>query len=268
MTQILDLMEELGLQGGDSEVQPNSRTYCAGKHVMNFEPSQCICLANASIFSKICVVVLDALARSKNWKASNQSLDILQRMENFYAEGYESVRPCARAYSIVITTIARSKRRGKAELAQEILRRMESEYRKGNIAARPTVYSYNAVLNAAAFTNGDEIEQEQAFKVACLTFDELRMSDYLQPSHVSYGTFLKCIKNLMPKSSIRDDLVKGVFRRCCRDGQVGDLVLRNMKGLSSPDFYQTLLEGVEDADYGLPKKWSANVRERYSALRT
>lgn len=210
--------------------------------------------------------VLDALAKSKNWKATNESLDILTRMEEFYAEGHESVRPCARAYSIVISTIGRSKRKGKAEMAQDILHRMESEYRKGNVAARPNVYSYNAVLNAAAFTNGDEREQEEAFKVACLTFDELRMSNYLQPSHVSYGTFLKAIKKLMPESDVRNDLVKGLFRRCCRDGQVGDLVLLNMKALTSPDFYQTLLEGV--ADYGLPKSWSANVKERDAAMRT
>ncbi len=46
-------MEELGLQGGDSDVQPNSRTYCA---------------------------VLDTLARSKSQKACSMSLEILQRM--------------------------------------------------------------------------------------------------------------------------------------------------------------------------------------------
>jgi len=239
VTQLLNLMEELGLQGGDSNVEPNSRTYCT---------------------------VLDALSRSKSWKAVSQSLEILTRMEEFYSEGHECVRPCARAYSIVISTIARSKKKGKAELAQEILHRMESEYRKGNDSARPTVYSYNAVLNAAAFTNGDEKEQEQAFKVACLTFDELRNSDYLRPSHVSYGTFLKAIEKLMPESDVRNDLVKGLFRRCCRDGQVGDLVLRSMKSLTTPDLYQSLLEGV--ADYGLPKSWSANVRERDSKLRT
>ena len=54
VTQILSLMEELGLKGGDSDVQPNSRTYCS---------------------------VLDTLARSKNFKAYNKSLEILQRME-------------------------------------------------------------------------------------------------------------------------------------------------------------------------------------------
>ena len=46
-------MEELGLQGGDSDVQPNSRTYCT---------------------------VLDTLARSKSYKACKMSLEILQRM--------------------------------------------------------------------------------------------------------------------------------------------------------------------------------------------
>ena len=84
---------------------------------------------------------------------------------------------------------------------------MESEYIGGNSACCPNVYSYNAVLNATAFWDRDEKEEEEAFKVACLIIDELQMSDYLQPSHVSYGTFLKAIKNLMQESDVRDNLV-------------------------------------------------------------
>lgn len=236
VTQILSLMEELGLQGGDSECSPNSRTYCA---------------------------VLDTLARSKNYKAYDKSLEILQRMEDLYSEGYDSVRPCTRAYSIVLSTIARSRRQNKALKAQELLHRMESEYRGGNSACRPNVYSYNAVLNAAAFSVREEKEHEDAFKVACLTFDELRMSDYLQPSDVSYGTFLKAIKKLMPESEVRENLVKGLFRKCCKDGLVSNFVLKEMADLSTPDLYQTLLKGVTN-DYGnLPTSWSTNVKESY-----
>mmetsp|Transcript_27035 Transcript_27035/g.54023 ORF Transcript_27035/g.54023 Transcript_27035/m.54023 type:complete len:937 (-) Transcript_27035:229-3039(-) len=235
VTQILSTMEELGLQGGDESVAPNSRTYCA---------------------------VLDCIARSRNFKAYNKALEVIERMEDFHAEGHESTRPCARAYSIVISTIARSRKRDKAVKAQDMLRRMESEYVKGNVAARPTVYSYNGVLNAAAFTSGDERDQEEAFRVACLTFDELRISEYLQPTHVSYGTFLKAIRKLMPDSEIREKLVTSVFRRCCKEGLVGEMVLREMKALSSPDFYQSLLEEI-DTKLGIPpKSFSANVVER------
>lgn len=130
-------------------------------------------------------------------------------MEDFYNQGYDSVRPCVRAYSIVLSIIARSRRKDKAVKAQEILHRMESEHRNGNASCRPNVYSYNAVLNAAAFSGRDEREQEDAFRVACSTFDELRMSDYLEPSDISYGTFLKAIKHLMPESEVRANLVKG-----------------------------------------------------------
>jgi len=235
VTQILSLMEELGFKGGDSDVQPNSRTYCS---------------------------VLDTLAKSKNFKAYDKSLDLLQRMEDLYNDGYDSVRPCTRAYSIVLSTIARSRRKSKAIEAQDLLHRMESEYRGGNSACRPNVYSYNAVLNAAAFSGRDEIEQEEAFRVACLTFDELRMSDYLQPTHISYGTFLKAIKHLMPESDVRNDLVKGLFRKCCRDGLVSEFVLKETADLSTPGLYQSLLEGVTNDFGNLPKSWSANVSER------
>ncbi|KAL9187799.1 hypothetical protein ACHAXT_006177 [Thalassiosira profunda] len=239
VTQLLSLMEELGLQGGDRDVTPNSRTYCA---------------------------VLDTLSRSRNWNACNKSLEILERMENYFSEGYDSVRPCARAYSIVLSTIARSRKKNKAVMAQDLLHRMESEYRSGNSACRPNIYSYNAVLNAAAFSGRDEKEQEDAFKVACLTFDELRMSEHVKPSSVSYGTFLKAIKKLMPESDVRDDLVKGLFRKCSQEGLVSDFVLKEMADLSTPDLYQSLLKGVTNSYGNLPKSWSANVRERDSIM--
>ncbi|KAL3806274.1 hypothetical protein ACHAXA_000872 [Cyclostephanos tholiformis] len=239
VNQILSLMEELGFQGGDSTVQPNSRTYCA---------------------------VLDTLAKSKNYKAHSKSLEILERMHELYSKGYNSVRPCVRAYSIVLSTIARSRRQSKALEAQELLHKMEAEYRGGNSACRPNVYSYNAVLNAAAFSGRDEGEMEDAFRVACLTFDELRMSAYLEPSDVSYGTFIKAIKQLMPESDVRDNLVKGLFRKCCRDGLVSNFVLKEMADLATPDLYQSLLKGVT-SDYGnFPKSWSAKVREQSNAL--
>ena len=45
----------------------------------------------------------------------------------------------------------------------------------------------------------------------------------------------------------------------CRDGQVGTLVLRNMKHLASAELYQSLLEG--ESNFDLPKSWSVNVKE-------
>jgi hypothetical protein len=68
----------------------------------------------------------------------------------------------------------------------------------------------------------------------------------------------------MPESEMREKLVTSVFRRCCKEGLVGDMVLREMKAISSPDFYQSVLEGV---GYGTklgipPKNFSSNVVER------
>ena len=224
--------QRLGLKGGDSDVQPNSLTYCA---------------------------VLDTLANSRNHRAYHQALGILKRMEGFYADGYDAVRPCVRAYSIVLSTIARSRQKNKTRKAQELLHKMESEYVQGNSACRPNVISYNAVLNAAAFCGNDKQEQEDAFRIACLTFDELRNSDYLQPSHISYGTLFKVIKKLMPESDVRDNFVKGLFRRCCKDGLVSDFVLKEMSTLSQTGLYQSLLEGVTNEYGNLPKSWSARV---------
>jgi len=235
VTQILSLMEELGLENvpADTTLRPNSRTYTA---------------------------VLDTLARSKNYKAVDISLQILQRMEDYFDQGFTHLRPGVRAYSIVLTCMARAKRLNrKAFKAQEMLHHMEHEYRSGNKACRPNVIAYNSVLNACAFSSKDEKEQEEAFRVACLTFDELRGSSYLKPTDVSYGTFFKTIRKLMPDSDLRQQLVKGLFSKCCKEGLTSDFVLKETGALTKD--YQSLLEGV--TDYGnLPKSWSENVGKK------
>jgi len=60
----------------------------------------------------------------------------------------------------------------------------------------------------------------------------------------------------MPASDVRDQLVKGLFRRCCSEGLVSHFVLKEVTEMNVD--YQSLLEGV--TDFGnLPKTWSSNV---------
>eukprot|EP00957_Ditylum_brightwellii_P201412 15325521-Ditylum_brightwellii.AAC.1 len=134
---------------------------------------------------------------------------------------------------------------------------MEEQYfTHGNNGARPNIYAYNAVLNACGYTPtmspddsdddddygdtvGNQDEVEQAFRVACQTFDDVRRAKGLYPSHVTYGLFLGVCSHLMPKSDVRNDLVEKA---------------------ASPDLYERLLQGETEDD--LPSKWTRSVRRR------
>jgi hypothetical protein len=79
--------------------------------------------------------------------------------------------------------------------------------------------------------------------------------------------FLKACANLIPLDDERRRLVvEPVFRQCCKDGQVGEIVLKQLRLAAPDDLYQKLLGGLirpgcpvrlED----IPLAWRRNLRE-------
>jgi len=204
--------------------------------------------------------LLDTISRSREKGAAEQAEEVLTYMEDMYRSGDTSLRPDIRAYNSVINTWARSRESNKAVRAQAILRRMEAQSERTPMISPHAVYCYNSVLNACAYTNGDEEDLEEAFKVACITFDELRVSRHYKPSHVTYGTMLGVCTSLMPKGETRNNLVEALFQRCIKDGQVGDMVIQRLGDAAPENLYQKLLNGQSAVN--LPQSWSCNVRER------
>ena len=86
-----------------------------------------------------------------------------------------------------------------------------------------------------------------------------------KPNHITYATFLKACRNLIPADTdARESSVNKVFKKCCDDGQVNDLVLRELKSaVVSEDQLQTLLGGLsKDAVISdIPLSWKSNVKE-------
>lgn len=142
---------------------------------------------------------------------------------------------------------------------------MESLYEAGNPKLRPTVVSYNAVMNACAYTsNSDLQEQNRAIEIAHKMLRKLENSEYGDPDQVTYGTFLKVCANQMSDCSSRRQIVDSIFKKCCMDGQVGNLVLQQIRATSDEEQYQKLVgrsihEDVRMED--LPSEWWCNVVE-------
>jgi pentatricopeptide repeat protein len=197
--------------------------------------------------------VINIWAKSGAPDSAERAEEVLNQIISF-----KGVEPNVQTYTATIQAMARSNYRDKARRAQEILNLMKDDFSRGNRDAEPTVFAYNAVLNAAEYTVGNEADLEQAFRVACETFDQVRSSDTLKPDHVTYGTFMGVISQLMPESDIRNDMIQLVFRRCCVDGQLAPVVMKKFReAADSQQFLQLMGKVVED---NLPQEWTCNVR--------
>jgi hypothetical protein len=146
---------------------------------------------------------------------------------------------------------------------------MKKLYVAGNQQVRPNVVAVNAVLNACAFTaTGDDIRlQNRVVEIAHTILKELEQSPHIygKPDQVTYGTFMKTCATQMPDSNTRQQIVEILFKKCAKDGQVGNLVLQQFRCMASEEVYQQLIgRSIHDANLrleDLPKEWTCNVVE-------
>jgi hypothetical protein len=169
----------------------------------------------------------------------------------------------------VINAISKSKNEGKAQKALRLLRRMDKLYQAGNKEARPNEVTYTAVLNSCAFPAVlDPRTRRKALDTAIFTLQELQESRYGQPNQVTYGTFIKACANLLhDDDKLRREVIERAFQQCCKDGQVGKMVLTYLRQAAPADLYEELLadfisSGAAVTVEDLPPEWRCNVRER------
>jgi len=173
--------------------------------------------------------------------------EILQRMEE------HGPKPTVQAYTALIMNYARSTLPNKAAKAAALLKRMKEN------GCRPNVISYNAVLNACEHTSPSSTgSTEEALKIACVIFDQVRRDASVKPNHVTYGTFLSSLGALMPTATSQQETISLVFAKCRTEGLVSKFVLRKLFGATETG-YRDLLQGHSESQ--LPQKWTCNVRE-------
>lgn len=141
---------------------------------------------------------------------------------------------------------------------------MKMAYKNGRKNLKPNVVAVNAVMNACAYTSGDVPEQNRAMEIAHQQLKDLENFDYGSPDHVTYGTFLKVCANQMPDCSTRQQIMEVIFKKASQSGQVGNLVLQQLRVMGPPELYYYLLERDINDDVKmeeLPREWWCNVVE-------
>ena len=206
--------------------------------------------------------ILKAYANARK-SCTDKAEALLHRLEN--SENKCAVQPDVISYTSVISAYARSDATDKATKSQQILKRMIALHREQEVeAVKPSIYTFNAVLNACAYTF-DQDEKIHALVVVVETL--VAIQEFAKSDHTTYGTLLKAFVNLIPANDKRRRrVVKAVFKVCCTEGMVGNMVLRQLRFAAPADLYQELLGRHIDDEVklsSLPSKWSRNVRERY-----
>jgi hypothetical protein len=170
----------------------------------------------------------------------------------------------------VINAISKSQNAAKAQKALRILRRMDKLYQAGYKDARPNEVTYTSVLNSCAFpATFDQRTRRKALDTAIFTLQELQSSRYGQPNEVTYGTFIKACANLLSDDDQMLRLrvvIEEAFQQCCKDGQVGQIVLTHLRDAAPDDLYKELLAEVSSSDNivnvaDLPPEWRCNIRD-------
>ena len=209
--------------------------------------------------------VISALASSGERNAS-------ERAESILNELVASRTANADSYQGVIIAWAKSRRSGKAQHAYRILHRMIDDFKGGNSNCRPTTQVYTAVINAAAFSNGDRKEEQEAFEIATNTLNELYNCTYCDTNSAAMGTFIKACGRLeVPTDILLENSIEETFREACRLGIVDRFVLTQMYWSCSDGLYKKLFgelipgDGPEkvkiDTLVSIPEEWRRNVRE-------
>jgi pentatricopeptide repeat protein len=210
--------------------------------------------------------VMECLSKSADPKAVQQAEELLDEAFRRYEETKDpALMPNLRTFTMAILTLA--KNHGSVVKARALLTQcMDLYIETKNPLLLPNEYPYNYVLNCAANTLEN---QQEAFKIATQTYQEMRQSKTVNPDSFTYAFWLKCCNNLLPESDLRTKCVSYAFEECKKEGLVSKEVLTRLFQGNRPTIVNQLLENQTNRQpyrsvkvQDLPPAWSRRTARR------
>jgi pentatricopeptide repeat protein len=210
--------------------------------------------------------VMECLSKSADPKAVQQAEELLDEAFRRYEETKDpALMPNLRTFTMAILTLA--KNHGSVVKARALLTQcMDLYIETKNPLLLPNEYPYNYVLNCAANTLEN---QQEAFKIATQTYQEMRQSKTVNPDSFTYAFWLKCCNNLLPESDLRTKCVSYAFEECKKEGLVSKEVLTRLFQGNRPTVVNLLLENQTNRQpyrnvkvQDLPPAWSRRTARR------
>ena len=228
---------ELRFEAGHTECQPSIRTYQS---------------------------LISAWSRTDLAGTPQKAEQVLDMLDEKAKSGFSELEPNAHCFAAAIHAWAYSLEEQKARRACAILSHMKYRYEnQGKKECQPNVVVYTSVINACACP-ALESEKEESFLIAERALNELNQNQrqYGFPNFLTYAAFLRVCATTLEPGAARDETVRSMFTTCCDAGQVGDVVLRNLKLAASNHLYQELIGNYQQGNksWRLPQSWTRRLQ--------
>lgn len=142
-------------------------------------------------------------------------------------------RPNIIVWNKLLRAWSRSSSRDKVVHARSLLDQIIECGNRGSGGATPDITSFNTVLNAASFASFGEDVRQEALRIARGTFEESKKQFHIQPDEITFGTMLKAVNRLMKPGDSKRELIKNIFEECYANGQVGRMVIDEIRQVLS-----------------------------------
>lgn len=218
--------------------------------------------------------VLSAMARSRQYQAPDQALDVLQTMS------HAGIEPTVIHYNAALDCCAKSPRADKVDVAVDIWKTM----REAGVECDGI--TWNSLLSVSASAFGAPANRQRSLQLALHVWSILQQQQREKesvddndngindsdsrynnepPTSLTFYYFFKTIRKFMEISPARWKLTVNAFESCCRHGCLNEIVLELVVQhlIPSPEQGRTLLKeywsdtndtAVLIAD--LPKEWT------------
>jgi hypothetical protein len=207
-------------------------------------------------------ICIDALARSNdNDKVPKAEALITELLELYERNQEDSVAPTTNVWCALMLVYAESNLEDKAEKVLIAISRMEKlGYRADNV-------TYNLLLKACSKTSSDNQQTRQrVLDISKGAFELLQRNKALKPDTFSYNSLLWICDKMIQDPEEKRATIKGLFKKCCNDGEVSITLIKTLKKLTSPALFIELINGDKRSTErivnmkDLPTEWTRNTR--------
>ena len=85
-----------------------------------------------------------------------------------------------------------------------------------------------------AYCENDDLDKQDALRIAIATYKDLAKSKDARPNHVTFATVITALRNLMPRGEKRDSAVQTIFKAAAKEGYVDEMVVKRMQSVLTP----------------------------------
>lgn len=200
-----------------------------------------------------------------------RTLELLQRLRSFAMSDEISRELYTAVFNTAIKNIERSHEKRKDQLTLQVLNTMNDLHASGRLKAPMNIRTYNAAIRACAFTSGSQEDKIEAFVTASNFLNQIRSDRGISPDAYTYPAIMRACEELLGREDEDLEKIKDIFEKCCEDGLVDALLLKNMINFLPNVFLREILDTEKNPETirlnDLPKKWRKSIYQTKAAGR-